>query len=198
MKKLKKNNAINLREDINLLIKNQAIERSLKSKGLKQQKCEDEIDEEKDENIERLKYFRKFGKIEEKKIQNSKINNNNKSAKEEENNNTSNINNNDKNSKYYQQFKKELEKRRYIKALRNLMIENFKEKNIIIPNICSCGQLQKKLDKIIENRNVSVYSIMNNECANNCIYYNKSQDYHKALNDIINSIKNVKFENFSS
>jgi len=67
MKKLKKNNAINLREDINLLIKNQAIELSLKSKGLKQQKCEDEIDEEKDENIERLKYFRKFGKIEEKK-----------------------------------------------------------------------------------------------------------------------------------
>jgi hypothetical protein len=78
------------------------------------------------------------------------------------------------------------------------MIEKFKEKNIVIPNICSCGQLQRKLDKIIENKNVSVYSIVNSECANNCIYYNNTQEYHKALSDIISSVKNVKFENFNS
>jgi glycerate kinase len=79
-----------------------------------------------------------------------------------------------------------------------MMIEKFKEKNIVIPNICSCGQLQKKLDKLIENKNVSVYSIINSECANNCIYYNKTQEYHKALSDIISSVKNVKFENFNN
>jgi len=53
------------------------------------------------------------------------------------------------------------------------MIEKFKEKSIIIPNICSCGQLQKNLDILLEDKNVSIYSILNIECANNCIYYKK-------------------------
>ena len=63
-----------------------------------------------------------------------------------------------------------------MKALKNLMIEKFKEKSIVIPNICSCGQLQKQLDTLLEDKNVSVYSIVNIECANNCIYYKKNQD----------------------
>jgi hypothetical protein len=83
-----------------------------------------------------------------------------------------------------------------MKALRNIMIERFKEKSIIIPNICSCGQLQKKLDTLLEDKNISIYSIINIECANNCIYYNNTQDYYKALNDILHSIKNIKYENF--
>lgn len=78
------------------------------------------------------------------------------------------------------------------------MIEKFNEKCIVIPNICSCGQLQKKLDTLLENKNVSVQSIINTECANNCIYYNNSGDYHKALSDIIRSVKNLKFESFSN
>ena len=78
------------------------------------------------------------------------------------------------------------------------MTEKFKEKNIFIPNICSCGQLQKKLDTLLTNKNVSVYSIINIECANNCIYYKNSEDYQKSLTDIIHSIKNIKFENFNS
>lgn len=93
-------------------------------------------------------------------------------------------------------FKNELEKRRYVKALKNLMIDKFSEKNIIIPNICSCGQLQKKLDILLEKGNVNVLSIINTECANNCIYYNNSKGYQKALSDIISSVKNLKFESF--
>lgn len=94
------------------------------------------------------------------------------------------------------QFKNELEKRRYVKALKNLMIDKFSEKNIIIPNICSCGQLQKKLDILLEKGNINVLSIINTECANNCIYYNNSKGYQKALSDIISSVKNLKFESF--
>ena len=74
------------------------------------------------------------------------------------------------------------------------MIEKFKEKSIIIPNICSCGQLQKKLDSLLENKNLSIYGIMNIECANNCIYYNNNVGYHKAITDIIKSVKNFKIE----
>lgn len=77
------------------------------------------------------------------------------------------------------------------------MVEKFKEKSIIIPNICSCGQLQKKLDTLMENKNISIYSIINIECANNCIYYKNATEYHKALSDIIQSVKNLKFESFN-
>ena len=93
-------------------------------------------------------------------------------------------------------FKTILHKQRYIRALKNLMIDKFSEKNIIIPSICSCGQLQKKLDTILEKGNISVQSIINVECANNCIYYKNSKDYQKALSDIISSIKNIKLESF--
>jgi len=76
-----------------------------------------------------------------------------------------------------------------------MMIEKFKEKNIIIPNICSCGQLQKKIDILLENKNMNVYSIMKVECLNNCIYNKNNTDYQKALTDIIKSLKNFKLEN---
>jgi hypothetical protein len=76
------------------------------------------------------------------------------------------------------------------------MIEQFNEKCIVIPQICSCGQLQKKLDTILESKNVSVQSIVNIECANNCIYYKNATDYNKSLNDIIKSVKSLKFETF--
>jgi hypothetical protein len=77
------------------------------------------------------------------------------------------------------------------------MIEKFNEQCIYIPNICSCGQLQKRLDTILESKNVSIYSLANVECANNCIYYNNQKDYQKALADIIQSVKNLKFETFN-
>lgn len=98
--------------------------------------------------------------------------------------------------KYARKFENSLHKQRYVKALKNLMIEKFSEKSIFIPSICSCGQLQKKLDTILEKGNISVLSIINTECANNCIYYNNGKDYQKALSDIISSIKNLKVESF--
>ena len=107
-------------------------------------------------------------------------------------NNLSNI----KEEKKVNAFKSELEKRRYVKALKNLMIEKFAEQKIVIPNICSCGQLQKKLDTLLEKGNISVLSIVNIECANNCIYYNNDKEYKKALSDIIASVKNLKFDSF--
>ena len=192
---------VNLRNDIESHIKSQLINKCLKSKDLKQQQCDDEDDSKGDEELNKLREFRKYGKVESiQKTDQSEL----KLKKNQDDFIDEKIAN-ERQSKQYLQFKKELEKRRlinvnirYIKALRNVMIEKFKEKNIVIPNICSCGQLQRKLDKIIENKNVSVFSIVNSECANNCIYYNKTQEYHKALSDIISSVKNVKFENFNS
>jgi hypothetical protein len=182
---------VNLRDDIESMIKTQLLNNCIKSKDLKQQKEDD--DEEPVEQLDKLRMFRKYGKVE----QNNTKTSNNKASQEEKKATEEKVNA-DKQSKHYQQFKKELEKRRYIKALRNIMIEKFKEKNIVIPNICSCGQLQRKLDKILESKNVSVFSVVNSECANNCIYYGKTHEYQKALSDIIGSVKNVKFENFNS
>jgi len=183
---------VNLRDDIESMIKSQLLTNCIKSKDLKQQK-EDDEDEPVEKELDKLRMFRKYGKVEQtnNKTSSNTITQNEKKATEEKINA-------DKESKHYQQFKKELEKRRYIKALRNIMIEKFKEKNIVIPNICSCGQLQRKLDKILESKNVSVFSVVNSECANNCPYYGKTQEYHKALSDIIHSVKNIKFENFNS
>jgi len=181
---------VNLRDDIESMIKAQMINNCIKSKDLKQQK-EDDEEEPENKELDKLRLFRKYGKVEQNKKPSNVQNDKSERAPEDKTNS-------DKQSKQYQQFKKELEKRRYIKALRNIMIEKFKEKNIVIPNICSCGQLQRKLEKLLESKNVSVYSIVNSECANNCIYYGKTQEYHKALSDIINSVKNVKFENFNS
>lgn len=169
------------------------------------------INQEMNKNVEYIKEFRKKGII--------NLNNHSQITK----NNQTNINNNfeakqeinHKNSEVIKkeeidaktQKQNELEKRRlvlnllsfrYTKALRNIMIEKFKEKSIIIPNICSCGQLQKKLDTLLENKNISVHSNVNVECANNCIYYNNTNDYHKAISDIIQSVKNLKFDSFHS
>jgi len=189
------NQTVNLRNDIEAMVKSQLLNRCLKSKDLKQQVEEDD-EKEGNNGMDKLKMFRKYGKVEPsatKETITPTVNN-----KTEDKSIIDEKTINEKQSKQYQQFKKELEKRRYIKALRNIMIEKFQEKNIVIPNICSCGQLQRKLDKLIESKNVSVYSIVNSECANNCIYYGKTQEYHKALSDIITSVKNVKFENFNS
>lgn len=69
----------------------------------------------------------------------------------------------------------------------------FKIKSDIIPNICSCGKMQKKLDCYLINHSTSIYNMMNNDCANNCIYYNNNEDYKKAICDIMKSIKSLKF-----
>ena len=90
----------------------------------------------------------------------------------------------------------ELQQKRYKKALRKLVIDRFNSKKIDIPSICSCGQLQRKIDSLInENKLITQNDLMNVDCANNCIYYKKPGSYHRALTDIIQSIRTLQLEN---
>ena len=92
----------------------------------------------------------------------------------------------------------ELQQRRYKKALKKIMIEQLKNKSINIPSICSCGQLQRKIDSLLnENKSITPKDLMNVDCANNCIYYQKPGEYHKALSNIIQSIRNLKFDSYN-
>ena len=90
----------------------------------------------------------------------------------------------------------ELQQKRYKKALRKLVLDRFNSKKIDIPSICSCGQLQRKIDSLLnENKLITQNDLMNVDCANNCIYYQKPGSYHRALTDIIQSIRTLQLEN---
>ena len=90
----------------------------------------------------------------------------------------------------------ELQQKRYKKALRKLVIDRLNSKKIDIPSICSCGQLQRKIDSLLnENKLITQNDLMNVDCANNCIYYQKPGSYHRALTDIIQSIRTLQLEN---
>ena len=93
-------------------------------------------------------------------------------------------------------FSTEFERRRFIKALKNIITERLGEHNIYIQNICSCGNLQKQLTALVEKGNLTVYALTEVECANNCIFYNNKKAYLKNINDVLNSIKNISYENF--
>ena len=93
-------------------------------------------------------------------------------------------------------FLSEFEKKRFIKALKNIFTERLGEHNIYIQNICSCGNLQKQLTAIVEKGNLTVYALTEVECANNCVFYKNKKEYMKNINDVLNSIKNIKYENF--
>lgn len=95
-------------------------------------------------------------------------------------------------------FRSELEKKRYIKALKHIMTERLGEKKIIIPNICSCGQLQKKLEAIIEDGNFSVLKVSNFECANNCIYYKNPTLYNQSIKELVSIVKKLKYNSFNN
>lgn len=90
----------------------------------------------------------------------------------------------------------DLQQRRYQKALKKLMIEQLQNKSINIPSICSCGQLQRKIDSLIlGQKTITPNDLMNADCANNCIYYQRPSEYHRALTDIIQSIRTLKIDN---
>ena len=93
-------------------------------------------------------------------------------------------------------FLSEFEKKRFIKALKHIFTERLGEHNIYIQNICSCGNLQKQLTAIVEKGNLTVYALTEVECANNCVFYQNKKEYMKNINDVLNSIKNIKYENF--
>ena len=105
-------------------------------------------------------------------------------------------NNNNKNLYKSPYEMNELQQKRYQKALRKLVIDRFNSKKIDIPSICSCGQLQRKIDSLLnENKLITQNDLMNVDCANNCIYYQKPGSYHRALTDIIQSIRTLQLEN---
>ena len=104
------NQTVNLRDNIESLIKAQLINRCLKSKDLKQQQCEDE-EESNTGDLDKLRLFRKYGKVEAGKQSVNNVNDNLLSKKNEEKNINDKIAD-EKQSKQYLQFKKELEKRR--------------------------------------------------------------------------------------
>jgi len=108
-----------------------------------------------------------------------------------------NYRNKNKINKYKDPYEmNELQKQRYKKALRKLVIDRFNSKKIDIPSICSCGQLQRKIDSLLnENKLITQNDLMNVDCANNCIYYQKPGSYHRALTDIIQSIRTLQLEN---
>ncbi len=110
-------------------------------------------------------------------------------------------NNRSKNKNYGNTYKSpydmnELQQKRYKKALRKLVIDRLNNKKIDIPSICSCGQLQRKIDSLLnENKLITQDDLINVDCANNCIYYQKPGSYHRALTDIIQSIRTLQLEN---
>ena len=93
-------------------------------------------------------------------------------------------------------FSSKFERRRFIKALKNIITERLGEHNIYIQNICSCGNLQKQFTALIEKGNLTVYALTEVECANNCVFYKNKKEYLKNINDVLNSIKDISFDNF--
>ena len=97
-----------------------------------------------------------------------------------------------KNKKFFSEF----ERRRFIKALKHIITERLGAHDIYIQNICNCGNLQKQLTALVEKGNLTVYALTEVECANNCVFYKNKKAYLKSINDVLNSIKDIAYENF--
>lgn len=87
-------------------------------------------------------------------------------------------------------FSSEYERRRFIKALKNVITERLKEQNIDIQRICNCGNLSKKIDILIENGNMSI-NINEIDCKNNCIFYKNQKEYLQIINEVLKSVKDL-------
>ena len=140
--------------------------------------------EELDNKLNEIKKFRTYGFLPANQEQNENLPKNKKKKI---------VKNNSKNK---HKFSSEFEKRRFIKAMKNIFTERLGEHNIYIQNICNCGNLQKQLTALVEKGNLTVYELTDVECANNCIFYKKPKEYLKCINDVLNSIKDIAYENF--
>lgn len=176
---LKKNNEdINTNMDNNIIDLRGNIEEQLmqeiKNKNKYKNKCE--MNEQINDKMSNIKRFRINGIL---PAQNNIVE---KKKKKKEN----------KNKKFFSEF----ERRRFIKALKNIFTERLGEHNIYIQNICNCGNLQNQLTALVEKGNLTVYALTEVECANNCVFYKNKKAYLKAINDVLNSIKDIAYENF--
>jgi len=166
-------NVIDLRSNIEYMINSQFNKKQFLFNNNKEK---DDIKNQINERIDDLKKFRNEGLFPEKNIQ---VKTNRK-----------------KRFNFNKKFLSEFEKKRFIKALKNIFTERLGEHNIYIQNICSCGNLQKQLTAIVEKGNLTVYALTEVECANNCVFYKNKKEYMKCINDVLNSIKKIKYENF--
>ena len=172
----KENNNINLNNNI-IDLRGNIEDELIKEIRNKKKYCNNnEIKDEIDEKINNIKRFRNHGYLPEKKD----IIKKNASKKQI------------KNKKFFSEF----ERRRFIKALKHIITERLGEHNIIIQNICNCGNLKKQLTALVEKGNLTVYALTEVECANNCVFYKNKKAYLKGINDVLDSIKNIAYENF--
>ena len=175
--KIEKNKInINLNENIVDLrgnIEEQLLE-ELKNK--KKYQNNNEINDEINEKISNIKRFRNHGFLPpQKEFFEEKV-----------------IKRKSKNKKFFSEF----ERKRFIKALKHIITERLGEHNIYIQNICNCGNLQKQLTTLVEKGNLTVYALTEVECANNCVFYKNKKAYLKSINDVLDSIKDIAYENF--
>jgi hypothetical protein len=91
-------------------------------------------------------------------------------------------------------FSSEYERRRFIKALKNVINERLGQQNIEMQNICNCGNLSKKLDTLIENGNF-IINLTDLDCNNNCIVYKNHKEYLQKINEVLKSVKELASNN---
>ena len=132
-----------------------------------------EVIDQVDDKISTIKKFRTFGLLpEETTIKN-------KSKKKETKN------------KY--KINSEYERRRFAKAINNVINEKLGEKNIMLKNICNCGNLVKKINDMVENDNIELLNEI--DCEKNCLIYNNKNSYLQSINKVLNSVKDLHFDN---
>jgi len=93
-----------------------------------------------------------------------------------------------KKKKENKKFSSEFERRRFNKSLRNAINERLGRQNIDVQKICSCNNLQKQLDDVVEKGKFVINDISEVECKNNCIFYKNQKEYLKKINEVLNSV----------
>ena len=57
-------------------------------------------------------------------------------------------------------------------------------------------QFAKTINRFSRKGNLTVYALTDVDCANNCVFYKNKKSYLKNINDVLNSIKDLAYENF--
>ena len=152
--------------DLRIDLENQVLE-EIKQKNILL--SNNELLDKVDDKISTIKNFRTFGLLPEESTNKSK--------------------NRIKNKKMTSEF----EKRRFIKAVNNIINEKLKDKNINMENLCSCGNLSKKINAMIEKDNLNILSDI--ECEKNCSLNKNKNNYLDIINEVLKSVKDSLFNN---
>ena len=152
--------------DLRIDLENQVLE-EIKQKNILL--ANNELLDKVDDKISTIKNFRTFGLLPEESTIKSK--------------------NRIKNKKMTSEF----EKRRFIKAVNNIINEKLKDKNINMENLCSCGNLSKKINAMIEKDNLNILSDI--ECEKNCSLNKNKNNYLDIINEVLKSVKDSLFNN---